>query len=156
MKVTLKTQESLFPPWIMERILNEAFDNPILHWLEPMVSFELLNSAYSQFNFLVTLRAFLFRCFEHIKRAPLSYYDVNHMLFSFYLMYGKPQPQIWSLQKMVLLKVYEPFQDDNFINVKFKDFRGSSRTKVELTLTDLPCMNPNDWISLFLILSKDE
>ncbi|CAI9296750.1 unnamed protein product [Lactuca saligna] len=90
-KFTLKTQESIFPPWNMERIQNEAIDNPSLYWLEPLVSFDLVNSTVSQFGFLVTPRAFLFRCFNHIERESLSDYDVNHMLFSFYIKYGKSQ-----------------------------------------------------------------
>lgn len=57
---------------------------------------------------------------------------------------------------MVAVKIYAPFQADNFINVRFKGFRGSSRTEFEFTLADLQCINPNDWILLFLILSKDE
>ncbi|CAI9296751.1 unnamed protein product [Lactuca saligna] len=57
---------------------------------------------------------------------------------------------------MVVLKSYGPFPAENFVSVKFKGFRGSSRSEVEFRLADLLCMNPNDWISLFLILSKDE
>ena len=63
-KVTLQMQESIFPPWTMERILNEGIDNPSLHWLEPLVSFDLVNSVESQFDFPVTPRAFLFKFFE--------------------------------------------------------------------------------------------
>lgn len=140
----------------MERIQSEVVDDLIIHWFEPMVSFELVNSADSQFDFPITLRAFLFRCFEQTKRAPFSDYDVNHKLFSFYLKYGKPQLQTWSLHKMVVVKVYTPFPVDGLITVKFKVYRGSSRTEVAFTLAGLPCMNPNHWISLFLILSKDE
>lgn len=101
---------------------NEAIDDPSVHWLEPLVSFEMGNTVYSQFDFSVTLRAFLFRCFEKIEKAPLSDYDVNHMLFSFYLKYGKPQFQTWSLLNMVVVKVYASFSVENFIIVKFKGF----------------------------------
>ncbi|CAI9288682.1 unnamed protein product [Lactuca saligna] len=38
----------------------------------------------------------------------------------------------------------------------FKGFRGANRTADEFTLADLPCMYPYDWISLLLIMSKDE
>ncbi|CAI9264500.1 unnamed protein product [Lactuca saligna] len=78
------------------------------------------------------------------------------MLFLFYIKYGKPQLQIWSLQKLVAVKVYAVFLAENFTNVSLKGFKGLSRTEVEFTLAYLPCMNPNDWISLFLILSKYE
>ncbi|CAI9270001.1 unnamed protein product [Lactuca saligna] len=78
------------------------------------------------------------------------------MLFSLYLKYGKPQFKIWSLQKIVVVKVYAPVPTENFISIKFKGFRGTSRSEDEFTLADLPCMNLYDWISLFLILSKDE
>ncbi|CAI9272811.1 unnamed protein product [Lactuca saligna] len=105
-KVTLATQKSLFPPWTLERIQKEAGDDPTTHWLEPSVSFELDNIVDSQLDFLITPRAFLFICSEKIEKAPLSDYDVNHTLFSFYLKYGKPQFQTWSLHKIVVVKVY--------------------------------------------------
>ena len=57
---------------------------------------------------------------------------------------------------MIAVRVYAPFPTENFVNVKFKGYRRSSRSEVNFAFTDLPCMNPNDWISLFLILSKDE
>ncbi|CAI9273159.1 unnamed protein product [Lactuca saligna] len=91
-----------------------------------------------------------------IEKAPLSDYDVNHMLFSFYVKYRKPQFLTWSLKKIVAIKVYASIATENFINVKFKGFRGASRFEDEFTLADLPCMNHFDWFSLFLIVSKDE
>lgn len=57
---------------------------------------------------------------------------------------------------MVVVKVYAHFSVDGLINVKYKGFRGSSRTEFDFTLADLPCMNPNDWILMFLIFSKNE
>ena len=54
------------------------------------------------------------------------------------------------------MKVYAPFPIENFINIKFKGFRRASLVEDDFTPADLPCMNPYDWISLFLILSKDE
>ncbi|CAI9266893.1 unnamed protein product [Lactuca saligna] len=93
-KFNLRTH-SVFPPWTMERIHNEAIDNLSLHWLELLVSFDLVNLAESQFDFPVTPRAFLFRCFEHIDRAPLSYYEVNNMLFSFYIKFRFGACKIW-------------------------------------------------------------
>ncbi|CAI9284604.1 unnamed protein product [Lactuca saligna] len=90
-RVTLKIENAHFPPWSMERILNEAIDNQNIYWLEPFVSFELENTSKSQFDFPITLKAFLFRCFEKVKKASISDDDVNHMLFSFYLKHEKPQ-----------------------------------------------------------------
>ena len=95
-KVTLETQRSLFPPWIMDQIQKEAIGDLNINWLEPSISFDLENSLESQLDFPITPRAFLFRCFEKIKKGPLSEYDVNHMLFSFYFKYAKPQFQTWS------------------------------------------------------------
>lgn len=55
------------------------------------------------------------------------------------------------------MKVYAPILTKHFVNVKFKGFRGASHVEDEFTLADLPCMNPYDWIFLFLIFfSKDE
>ncbi|CAI9263071.1 unnamed protein product [Lactuca saligna] len=46
-QVTLETQKYLFPPWTMERIMNEDIDNPSAYWLEPVVSFDLENTLDS-------------------------------------------------------------------------------------------------------------
>ncbi|CAI9293666.1 unnamed protein product [Lactuca saligna] len=89
-KVTRQTQESLFTPWTLERIQCEAINDPNIHWLEIVVSFELGNTADSHFDFSVTPREILFQCFKKIERDHLPYYDVNHMFFSFYLKYGNP------------------------------------------------------------------
>lgn len=71
-KVTLTTQKSLLPPWTLERIQREVIKEPNTNGLEPTVSFELVNSPASQFDFPLTTKAFLFRGFEHIEKAPLS------------------------------------------------------------------------------------
>ncbi|CAI9260627.1 unnamed protein product [Lactuca saligna] len=86
-QVTLVTQKTLFPAWSMERILNEAIENLGTHWLESTISFELENTLESQIDLPITPRAFLFRCFEKVEKAPIPYYDVNHILFTFYLKY---------------------------------------------------------------------
>ncbi|CAI9274163.1 unnamed protein product [Lactuca saligna] len=128
----LATQKTLFPPCSIERFQKGAVDEPSTHW------------------------AFLFRCFQKIEIVPLSDSDVNHMLFSFYLKYGKPQFQVWSLQNIVAMKVCAPFPADDFINMNFIGFGGTKHTEFEFTLADLPSMNPHDWICLLMILSKDE
>lgn len=88
--------------------------------MEPLVSFELDNIADSHLDFWITPRAFLFRCFEQIEKAPLSANYINHMFFTFYLKYVKPQYETWRLQNMVAMKVYAPIETENFINVRFK------------------------------------
>ncbi|CAI9259279.1 unnamed protein product [Lactuca saligna] len=140
----------------MERIHRETIDDQNIHWIEPLVSFEQSNMENSQLDFPIIPKAFLFRFFEKIENAPLSDYDVNHMLFSFYLKYAKPQFKAWNLQKIVALKVYARIPTEDFINIRFKGFPGASRTKDEFNLVDSPCMIPYDWITLFLIVSKDE
>ncbi|CAI9276534.1 unnamed protein product [Lactuca saligna] len=155
-KVTLATQKSLFPLWTLERIQKEAVDEPSTHWLEPSISFQLDNIVDSQLDFPITPRDFLFRCFEKIERAPLFENNTNQMHFSFYIKYGKPQFKTWSLPKIVLVKVYAPVPTENFINIKLKRFRGTSRVEDDSMLDGLLFMNPYDWISIFLILSKEE
>ncbi|CAI9279050.1 unnamed protein product [Lactuca saligna] len=137
-KVTLETQKSFFPPWTLKRIQKEAVDEPSTSWFEPLVSFELNNTADSQLDFSITPRAFLFRCFEKIERAPISNNDANQMLFSFYLKYGKPQFKTWSWKKIVVVKVYAPVPTENFINIKSKEFRGTIRVENDFTLANLP------------------
>lgn len=80
----------LFPPWSMEQILNEAMDNPSVHWLDPVTSFELENTLDSQLDFPITPKAFLFRCFDEIANAPDADANVDKSLMTFYLKYDKP------------------------------------------------------------------
>lgn len=143
-KVTPKTKKTLFPPWSFERIQKEVIVDLSVLCLEPAVLYEQNNTANSQLDFPLTPKAFLFRGFEHIKKAPLSDNDVNNMLFSFYLKHSHPQYEIWSLEKLVVVKVYAPFPVEHFTNIKFKGFRGKSRVQFDFTLADLPFMNPND------------
>ncbi|CAI9283106.1 unnamed protein product [Lactuca saligna] len=156
LNVTLATQMSVIPPWTLERIQKEEIDDPSVYLLEPSVSFELINIIDSQLEFPLTPKAFLFRGFDHIEKAPLSDYNVNNKLFSFYPKHGQPHYKLWSLRKMVVVKVCSPFPTEHFINIKFRVFRGASRTEFDFTLADLPCVNLNNYISLFFILSKDE
>ena len=75
----------------MERILNEAIDNPNVYWLVPVVTFELENTSKSQLDFTITPKAFLFHCFDKVEKALDSDNDANLMLISFYLKQRKPQ-----------------------------------------------------------------
>ncbi|CAI9261651.1 unnamed protein product [Lactuca saligna] len=83
--------QALFPHRSMEHILNEAIDNLNVYWLEAVASFELENTSESQLDFPLTLKAFLFRCFYKVEKAPDSDNDPNLMLISFYLKHRKPQ-----------------------------------------------------------------
>ncbi|CAI9294204.1 unnamed protein product [Lactuca saligna] len=78
------------------------------------------------------------------------------MLLIFYLKYGQPRYKIWNLKKLVAVKTYAPIPIEHFTNIKFRDFRGVARIEEDFTLENFPCMILNDWISLFMILSKDE
>lgn len=92
-KVTLETQKSLFHPWSIKRIQKEAIDNPIVYWLEPAVSLVLHNEAYSQFDFPITPRDFMFWCFDQIEKSLISDNEVNLKIFNLYLKNAKPQYQ---------------------------------------------------------------
>lgn len=70
---------------------NEVVDNPSIHWLEPITSFDLENTLDSQFDMPITSRAFLFRSFEVIANAPSSDANVDKSLMDFYLQHVKPQ-----------------------------------------------------------------
>ncbi|CAI9266357.1 unnamed protein product [Lactuca saligna] len=59
-QVTLIIQKTLFLPWSMERILNEAINNLSIHWSDSVVAFDLENTSESQLDFPITLKAFLF------------------------------------------------------------------------------------------------
>lgn len=108
-----------------------------------------------QFDFPITPRAFLFRCFEKIEKAMISDNEVSLKLFNFYLKYAKPQYQSWSLKRIMGLKVYSAMPTKDFMNIRFKGFVGVDRVLDEFTLADMPFMNPYDWISLFNVVVKD-
>lgn len=76
-KLMLKTHRLLFPTWSMERMQNEAIDDPNIYWLEPSISFGLNNDEESQFDSPITPREFLFRCFENIEKYLISNSAVN-------------------------------------------------------------------------------
>ena len=84
-QVTLESRKTLFPPWTMERILNEAIDNPCMHWLKPITSFNLENTQDSQFDMPITSKAFLFCCFNSTVNALASDTNVDRSLIEFYL-----------------------------------------------------------------------
>ncbi|CAI9274998.1 unnamed protein product [Lactuca saligna] len=113
----------LFPKRTLKRIQNKAVDLPSQCWLDPVASFEVLNSQDSQLDLPFTPKAFRFRAF------------VKDM---------KAQHKTWSIQKIVAVKVTGPIEAESFPNVKFKVVRGSSCQAYKFTLADLPCLNPHD------------
>lgn len=155
-KVTLETQKALFPSQSFERIQKQEIDDPEVLWLQLVVSFDLNNTTKSQLDVPLTPKAFLLRVFDHIKKVTLSDYDVNNILFLFYLKNGQPQYETHSLQQLLAIKVFAPFPIEHFTKIQFKGYRGASRVEIDFTLFDFPFLHPNDWISIFRILSKDE
>lgn len=91
-----------------------------------------------------------------ITNAPDFDMNVDKSLMTFYLKFGKPQYQTWSLQKINVVKVIGPIQPKSFVNIKFKTTRGSVNSIFEFSLADLPCLNSYDWIILLHFLMQDE
>lgn len=113
------------------------------------------NTLESQLDFSITPKAFWFRYFDKVAKAPDSDNNANLMLISFYLKHGMPRYKTWSSKKIYVVKVIGPTETESFVNVRFKVVRGSRNLVFEFTLTDLPCLNLYNWISLFSLLSKD-
>lgn len=155
-QVALKSRKSLFPKWTVEGVTNEAIECLNIHWIEPVASIELENTVDSQFDMPLTMKAFLFQCFEPIANTAPSNGKVNKSLMEFYLKHGKPQYETWSAQKITTVKVVGSVDTESFINVKFKKARGSQSVIHKFTLTDLTGLNPYDWIIMFHFLLNDE
>nr|KAJ0186805.1 hypothetical protein LSAT_V11C900484900 [Lactuca sativa] len=62
----------------------------------------------------------------------------------------------WSASKIIDVKVTEPIKTESFPNSKFKVARGSTSQACEFTLTDLPCLNPHDWMMIYNILMRNK
>ncbi|CAI9289146.1 unnamed protein product [Lactuca saligna] len=120
-KRMLETQKTLFPSWSMECMQKEAIDDPIIYWLDPLISFDLNNDVECQLDFPITPRAFLFHCFEKIEKSQISDSVVTQKLHSFYLKYAKPQKMTWSLKKFCALRVKLSDQTEDFLNIQFKE-----------------------------------
>ena len=54
------------------------------------------------------------------------------------------------------MKVAGLIETDSFPNAKFNVARGSASQCFEFTLADLPCLNPNDWFTLYNMLLKNK
>ncbi|CAI9303703.1 unnamed protein product [Lactuca saligna] len=68
----------------------------------------------------------------------------------------KPQYKTWSAHKIDAMKVTRPIETESFPNAKFKVARGSTCQAYEFTLTDMPCLNPNDSIVLYNMLMREK
>ncbi|CAI9289883.1 unnamed protein product [Lactuca saligna] len=62
---------------------------------------------------------------------------------------------MWCSRKITAFKVTGPIETDSFPNAEFKVVRGSASQVHKLTLVDLPCLNPYDWIMLYNLLLRD-
>ncbi|KAL7605731.1 hypothetical protein Lser_V15G20074 [Lactuca serriola] len=104
----------------------------------------------------LTRKAFVFHAFDNIAVFPHPHPQVDRDLVEFYLRPAQPQYQTWSAQKIVNVRVLEPFREGNFTNVQFKVLRGSAKAEHAISLADLPNLNPHDWIILHNILLTNE
>ncbi|CAI9270859.1 unnamed protein product [Lactuca saligna] len=111
---------------------------------EAFASFDIQNTQTSQLDLPITLIVFRFHAFLNVSDAPITDSGVDHMLFSFYLKYMKPQYKTWYPNKINAVKVTGPIETDSFPNAKFKVARGLDSQVYKFTLADLPYLNPYD------------
>ncbi|KAL7582410.1 hypothetical protein Lser_V15G45692 [Lactuca serriola] len=152
----LESRKLLFPAWTRDRLIKEAIETPSILWLEPVISFDCINSVDSQFDMPLTRKAFIFHVFSNIFEVPHPNDELDRELIDFYLEAARPQFLTWSAQKIVNVRVMKPFAVGRFTNIKFKLIRGSARTAHMISLADLPNLNPHDWIVLYNILLTNE
>lgn len=136
--------------------MNEAVNNLNSYWLEPVRYFELENSMDLQFDLPITPKAFLFRSFDKIVNVYPTDKATNQVLFAFYLKYMRPPYKTWSSRKITVVKVFSPIETESFLNARFKVSCGAVSSTQKFTLVDLPCLNLFNWISLLLLLMKDQ
>ena len=154
-EVTKATLASLFPPWTKKRIVREIAEND--HWLQPKVSFEVGNTADCQLEFPMSPVVFFFRSFYPIRKNSVSDTSTNTRLLNFYLKHAKPQADVWSLKKIVSMrigKIIEAAVPEDFTNVTIMIKRGSEKEESEVTLADLPMLNPVDWIHMYHLVKQ--
>ncbi|KAL7607909.1 hypothetical protein Lser_V15G13916 [Lactuca serriola] len=151
-----ESRKTLFPPWILEKLVKEAIETPSILWLEPVISLDRINSVDSQFDMPLTRKAFIFHAIDNIAEFPHPHPKVDRDLVEFYLRAAQPQYQTWRSQKIINVRVLKPYREGNFTNVRFKVLRGSTKTEHAISLADLPNLNPHDWIILHNILLTNE
>ncbi|KAL7601907.1 hypothetical protein Lser_V15G26951 [Lactuca serriola] len=152
----LESRKTLFPAWTLERMIKEAINTPSILWLEPVISLDCSNTVDSQFDMPLTRKAFIFHVFSNVAEFPHPHPQVDRDLINFYLKAAQPQYQTWSAQKIINVQVLKPYSEGNFINIRFKVLQGSAKTEHAISLTDLPNLNPHDWIILHNILLTNE
>ncbi|CAI9291676.1 unnamed protein product [Lactuca saligna] len=76
----LASTKAIFPDWNVDQIQKEAINYPKLFLLEPRTSFSTKNESKCQLDFLITTKAFQFRCFKNIMKVPLANVAVNKKL----------------------------------------------------------------------------
>ncbi|CAI9293042.1 unnamed protein product [Lactuca saligna] len=84
-----------------QRIIREAnkkeiFEREAQYWLEPVMSFDLLNRQDSQLDLPITLKAFHFCSFVKFVNVLATDSVADHLLFLFYLKHMNLQYETWS------------------------------------------------------------
>lgn len=120
------------------------------------MTFDLQNTHDSQLDLPITPKAFRFRAFVKIVKAPITDSGVDYTLFSFYLKHMKSQYETWCASKITTAKIIGPIMTDRFPSANFKMVRGSTSQVYEFTHEDLPCLNPYYWIVLYNLLLKEK
>lgn len=80
---------------------------------------------------------------------------INRKWFNFYVKHSKPQYESWNINKIDGLKVRKLEKVDYFLNLHFKIGFSNKHEADELTLADIPLMNPFHWISVTNIVSRE-
>lgn len=114
------------------------------------------NSLDLQLDLPNTPKAFLFRSFDKIANISPTDKAADQVLFVFYLNHIRLQYEMWSSRKIIAVKVFGPIETESFINARFKAARRAASSTYRFTLVDLPCLNAFNWISLLLLLMKDQ
>nr|KAJ0224063.1 hypothetical protein LSAT_V11C200061910 [Lactuca sativa] len=144
----LEKKKSMFPIWTIDSLQRCAIDEPIILWLEPVMSFGIENSKDAQFHMPITRKTFIFHCFNLTAAIPSPDPKVDRDILEFYLEFAQPQYLTWSSKKITTLKFLKPYSAGKFINFKFKVTRGTEGSVHNITFADLPNLNPHDWILL--------
>ncbi|CAH1423402.1 unnamed protein product [Lactuca virosa] len=63
LEIILENKKALFMAWTLDRMQKSTIDDPNIFWLEPKTSFQINKEVECQFDFPITPRRFLFRCF---------------------------------------------------------------------------------------------
>ncbi|CAI9284800.1 unnamed protein product [Lactuca saligna] len=117
MKMISKDERPVKPNWMR---ITESSVKLKKERLELVVSFDLKNTQDSQLDIPIIPKAFRFRAFVKIVKAPITDNGADHMLFSFYLKHMKPQYETWCASKITVMKVIGLIDTNSFPNAEFK------------------------------------